>query len=67
MDTILDDFLTVPEAAAEFGVTRQRMHQLIDYYKLEALYINARLRLIRKSELKKIPEIRPTGVHVDSR
>jgi len=62
--TDLNDYLTVPEAAKRYGVTRQRMHQLIEYYEAETIYLHRRMRLIHKTELKKIPTKRPNGRHV---
>lgn len=58
-------FVTIAEAARLFGVTLQRMHQLISDYDVKKEKIHARLYLVAKSELAKIPEDRPTGIHRD--
>ena len=61
------DFFTVPEAAEHMGVSRQRMHELITTYSLKTLALSSRARIIKKSELEKIPNDRPTGVHIEYR
>ena len=53
--------MTIASAAEKLGVTRQRMHQLIQEHSLKTELVHARLRLIHPRELAKIPEIRTPG------
>ena len=53
------------QLAERLGVTRARVHQLIEFYDVKterAPY--GRLLLVPASEAKKIPRKRPNGVHV---
>lgn len=59
------NYYTVSEAAELFGVTRQRMHSLIKTYNVHVDKVSARLCVIPKSEIKKIPKDRPNGVRHD--
>lgn len=54
--------MTIAQAAEQFGVTPQRMHQLIHYYGVQTIVVNARMKLVEQKELRKIPEYRPIGV-----
>jgi len=48
------NILTISEAAAEIGVSRQRMHVLCDKYAAKIERVNPRLSLISRAELQKI-------------
>ena len=63
----MQDYITVSEAATLFGVTTQGMHGIIKKYDVEVYEINPNMFLVPKSELRKIPKERPTGVHIDKR
>ena len=54
--------ITISQAAEQFGVSPQRMHQLIAAYEVETICVNPRLKLVEQKELRKIPEHRPTGI-----
>ena len=60
--TQLESMFTISQAAELFGVTRQRMHQLILAYNVETVVINDRCKLVDVMELAKIPTVRPWGV-----
>lgn len=57
----LESTLTIPQAAEEFGVTNQRMHQLIKTYSVSTISLHPRMMLVTRKELKKIPVERPPG------
>jgi hypothetical protein len=54
-------WLTIPQAAKEFGVTNQRMHQLLKTYSVKTICLASRVKLVTRRELKKIPAHRPPG------
>jgi hypothetical protein len=60
MSTSLAKHMTITQAAEKYGVSRQRMHQLIDTYGAETIWIGS-VKLISTSELRKIPKKRPNG------
>lgn len=59
----IGEYVSVSEAAEFFGVTPQRMHQLIKSYEVPVEKQNPRFSVIRKTDLKRIPKRRPAGVH----
>lgn len=58
---MIENHLTVSEAAEYFGVSRQRMHQLIHSYDVPVVDVSPKLKMIRRSHLKMIPKDRPPG------
>jgi hypothetical protein len=64
---VLPDWLTVREAADEvFGVSTQRVHQLIRTYGLETRRFGSGMLLLRRADVDRIAkQERPTGVHLD--
>ncbi len=61
-------YATVTEAAAELGISRQRVHGLIKSGQLVAEAIHDRLLAIPRKSLEAIKKVdRPVGVHVDKR
>jgi excisionase family DNA binding protein len=52
--------ITVQQAADKLGVSRGRVHQLIEAGRIKARYITPHLRLIDVRELAKVKH-RPTG------
>jgi len=58
-----DKELTMSEAAAKIGVTRQRMHVIIDTYELSFRWVGP-LKIISETELKRLPKLRPGGRRV---
>lgn len=65
MDMAIDQFLSIAQAAENFGVSRQRMHQLIETYGVEVETLTSRMKLVNKQELQRIPANRPSGVRLD--
>lgn len=65
------DFLTIAELAELEGVTRQRVHQLIQTYGVKTVKLGPRFMVIPILELKKIPSAeereRMNGVSVGKR
>lgn len=57
----LDRMITIPQAAERFGVTRQRMHQLIGTYGVATVFVSPKLKMVDVKELAKIPAKRPPG------
>jgi hypothetical protein len=57
MDSI-DDFLTIANAASQIGVSRQRMHKLIELYEVKPFRVNDRLSMIKKHDVEKIKQER---------
>jgi len=59
------DYYTVRQLAAELNVTKQRVHQLIEFYgvRCDVDDLSGWL-LVSKVEAAKIPRERPPGVHV---
>jgi hypothetical protein len=53
--------LTISQAAAEFGVTRQRMWQLFGDYNVALIDLHPRCKLVTRKELRKIPRDRRPG------
>lgn len=61
-------YVTVSEAAAELGISRQRVHGLIKSGQLVAESIHDRLLAIPRKSLDAIKKVeRPVGVHLDKR
>jgi hypothetical protein len=61
MSTITE-FLSVSSAAGEYGVSVQRMHQLIHQYDVQVEHLaGGRFFLISRHELEKIPKNRRLG------
>lgn len=61
-------YATVSEAAAELGVSRQRVHGLIKSGQLAAEVVHERLTIIPRDSLDAIKKAsRPHGVHIDKR
>ena len=52
------DWLTISEAAASFGVSRQRMHQIVRKYDVPTTQINPRLSVVSKVALAKLEKDR---------
>lgn len=68
MGAIKDAWMPIREAADLLGVSVQRMHQLIDSYKLSTDSINPRFKVVKRSEVEKLAESeRPNGVRRDRR
>lgn len=69
MSIVLDGrYATVSEAAAELGVSRQRVHGLIKSGQLAAEVVHERLTIIPRDSLDAIKKAsRPHGVHIDKR
>lgn len=57
-------YLTVAQAAKKLGVSRQRMHRLMDIYQLRREFLTKRMVLIPTDELKKIPRKRSTSTRI---
>ena len=47
-------YLTIAEAAKELGVTRQRMHKIIEFHRAKTESLNPRLSLLPVRELDRI-------------
>lgn len=61
-------WITIREGAEIVGVSIQRMHQLIESYKLETDSINPRLKVMRRTDAEKLSGMdRPNGVRADRR
>lgn len=69
MTAMLDGkFVTVSEAAKELGLSRQRVHKLIQSGQMASEVVHARMRVIPRKSLDALKKIdRPHGVHVDKR
>ena len=69
MTEMLDGkFVTIAEAAEELGISRQRVHGLIQSKQLTSEVVHARMRVIPRKSLDALKKIeRPHGVHVDKR
>ena len=52
----LKDIFTMAEAAREYGVSRQWMHELVRVHKLKTIRLHDRCLLISASELRKLPK-----------
>lgn len=52
------EWLTMAEAAKALGVSRQRMHQIVDETNAETSQVNPRLTVIHCEELVKIQKMR---------
>ncbi len=48
------DWMTISEAASKLGVSRQRMHQIIQEQRLKTTAIHSRLTVISSDEVRKI-------------
>lgn len=60
-------YVTVRQAADKYGVSTSRMHKLIETYDLKTETLFGPKKYILKTELKKIPRIRPTGVKLSNK
>ncbi len=61
-------YLTVSEAADELGLSRQRVHKLIQGGQLDAESIHERLLVIPRVSLNDFKRIeRPNGLHINQR
>ena len=60
-------YMTVQQAADKIGVSSSRMHVLIKTYDLETETFFGTKKFLLKSELKKVPKKRPTGVHISNK
>lgn len=58
---MIENHVTVSEAAEIFGVSRQRMHVLLRDYEVPVVPLSARMSMIKKQDLKRIPKDRPNG------
>ncbi len=69
MTAMLDGkFVTVSEAAKELGLSRQRVHKLIQSGQMASEVVHARMRAIPRKSLDALKKIdRPTGVHANKR
>jgi predicted DNA-binding protein YlxM (UPF0122 family) len=68
MSTVIGDYFTVSELAAELGVTRQRVHGLLHTYNIPIMKPHPRLTLIPKKEARRLLKLdRPTGRHVSQK
>jgi excisionase family DNA binding protein len=54
---MLEEFLTVSEAASLMGVSRQRMYDVLDSHKIETHKLGP-LRLVHRDDLNKLPRPR---------
>jgi predicted transcriptional regulator of viral defense system len=61
MQTSIENYITIREAAEIIGVTPQRFHKLISTYGLSVQKLTPRMTLVAKREIKKIPTNRPSG------
>lgn len=50
----IDQFLTISDAAKKIGVSRQRMHKLIEKYSAKTKSINNRFKMIELCEVQRI-------------
>jgi len=57
-------YVTVSQAAKKLGVSRQRMHKLLDIYGLRREFLTTRMVLIPVEELKKIPRKRTVSTRI---
>jgi excisionase family DNA binding protein len=65
----MDDYITVPEAAALLGYHRSSVDALITREELPARRINARLYLVKRSDVEALPRRgrgRPRKIATDS-
>ncbi len=69
MTEMLDGkFVTVAEAAEELGLSRQRVHKLIQSGQVASEVVHARMRVIPRKSLDALKKTeRPHGVHLDKR
>lgn len=60
-------WLTAKDAAVIWGVTVQRVHQLVASYGIEHMEVNPRFKLLKETEVYKFAtKERPTGSRRDS-
>jgi len=52
------DWYTMSEAAIQLGVSRQRMHQIVDEKKIKTIQITPRLSAISRKEVEKLKKNR---------
>ncbi len=61
-------YVTVTEAAEELGLSRQRVHRLIQGGQLPAEQVHDRLLVIPRSDLDRFKRVdRPNGLHIERR
>ena len=61
MNKVLQNYLTVSQAADDFGVSRQRMHVLLRTYDVPFETLPNGMKVMKRAALKRIPRDRPSG------
>ena len=55
------DWYTMSEAAKELGVSRQRMHQIVEESKIQTMQIHKRLTVVSADQVAKLKKKRQTN------